>query len=55
MRRDTKGGGGDTPQPRQGVALLFAGSDQGGRNGQGLTFANPLREVLAALKADLLT
>jgi len=44
-----------TSHARQGVALLFAGSDQGGRDGQGLTFANPLRDVLAAVKADLLT
>lgn len=36
-----------------GVALLFAGSDQGGANGQGLTYANPLRTVLDALKVDL--
>lgn len=35
------------------VALLFAGSDQGGANGQGLTFANPLHPVLAAFGADL--
>ena len=38
---------------KRGVALLFAGSDQGGANGQGLTYANPLRAVLDALKADL--
>jgi hypothetical protein len=44
-----------TSQGRQAVALLFAGSDQGGRSGQGLTYANPLRPVLDALKADLLT
>ena len=40
---------------REAVALLFAGSDQGGRNGQGLTFANPIGAVLKALKVDLLT
>jgi hypothetical protein len=40
---------------RHAVALLFAGSDQGGRNGQGLTFANPIDTVLKALKVDLLT
>ena len=44
--------GGDSGSPivgrdRRGVALLFAGS------GQGLTYANPLRAVLDALKADL--
>jgi hypothetical protein len=38
---------------RRAVALLFAGSDQGGSNGQGLTFANPIRPVLDALKVDL--
>lgn len=36
------------------VALLFAGSDQGGTNGRGLTYANPIRAVLDALKVDLL-
>jgi hypothetical protein len=35
------------------VALLFAGGDQGGSNGQGLTSANPFRAVLDALKVDL--
>jgi hypothetical protein len=38
----------------RGVALLFAGGDQGGTNGRGLTFANPLPEVLARLRVDLL-
>ncbi len=38
---------------RRAVALLFSGSDQGGSNGQGLTFANPIRSVLDALKVDL--
>lgn len=38
---------------KRGVALLFAGSDQGGANEQGLTYANPLRAVLDALKVDL--
>ncbi len=38
----------------RGVALLFAGSDQGGGNGHGLTYANPLRTVLDQLKVDLL-
>jgi len=37
----------------RGVGLLFAGSDQGGSNGKGLTYANPLRSVLDALKVDL--
>jgi len=38
---------------RRGVGLLFAGSDLGGTNGKGLTFANPLPAVLDALKVDL--
>lgn len=32
------------------VALLFAGSDQGGTNGRGLTYANPIARVLDALR-----
>jgi hypothetical protein len=35
------------------VALLFAGGDQGGSNGLGLTFANPIQRVLSDLKATL--
>ena len=35
------------------VALLFAGGDQGGSNGQGLTYANPFQTVLDTLKVDL--
>ena len=38
---------------RRAVALLFAGVDHGGTNGKGLTYANPLRTVLDALKVDL--
>jgi hypothetical protein len=38
---------------RRAVAMLFAGSDQGGSDNQGLTFANPIRAVLDALKVDL--
>jgi hypothetical protein len=38
----------------EGVALLFAGSDQGGRNGAGLTYANPLPTVLGRLGLELL-
>lgn len=38
---------------RRAVGLLFAGGDQGGTNGKGLTYANPLRTVLDALKVDL--
>jgi hypothetical protein len=37
------------------VALLFAGGDMGGSNGMGLTYANPIRAVLDALRVDLLT
>ncbi len=38
---------------RRAVALLFAGSDQGGPEGRGLTFANPIHAVFDALKVDL--
>ncbi|MCW5772023.1 MAG: hypothetical protein KIT16_10345 [Rhodospirillaceae bacterium] len=37
------------------VGLLFAGGDQGGGNGRGLTYANPIETVLAGLDAALLT
>ena len=37
------------------VALVFAGGDSGGTNGLGLTYANPLGRVLAALRAALLS
>jgi hypothetical protein len=36
------------------VALLFAGSESGGTNGRGLTYANPIHEVLDRLNARLL-
>ncbi len=39
----------------QAVALLFAGSDTGGSNGLGVTYANPLDAVLAGLKVELAT
>lgn len=39
---------------REAVGLLFAGSDSGGRNKMGLTYANPIQDVLAALKIELL-
>jgi hypothetical protein len=39
---------------RRAVALLFAGGDQGGSNGKGLTYANPLAAVFGALKIGLL-
>ncbi len=38
----------------KGVGLLFAGGEQGGSNGKGLTYANPLKNVLDALKVNLL-
>ena len=38
---------------RRAVGLLFAGSDQGGANGKGLTYANPFHAVLDALQVDL--
>ncbi len=38
----------------RGIALLFAGTDQGGSNGAGLTYGAPLKVVLDQLKADLL-
>lgn len=36
------------------AALLFAGSDHGGRNGAGLTYGNPINVVLKALRVRLL-
>jgi hypothetical protein len=36
------------------LGLLFAGSDQRGKNGLGLTYANPLGDVLAGLSVNLL-
>ena len=38
----------------QAIALLFAGSDAGGANDLGLTYANPIQRVLKDLKATLL-
>ena len=38
---------------RRAVALLFAGGDDGGSNGKGLTYANPIASVLDALDVDL--
>jgi hypothetical protein len=35
------------------VALLFAGGDQGGTNGQGLTYASPIHKVLEVLAVEL--
>lgn len=38
---------------RRAIGLLFAGSDFGGRNRRGLTYANPIAAVLSALKVRL--
>jgi len=38
---------------REAAALLFAGGDQGGSNGKGLTFANPIAAVFDRLKVEL--
>jgi hypothetical protein len=35
------------------IGLLFAGGDEGGSNGKGLTYANPIAAVLNALKVDI--
>jgi hypothetical protein len=43
-----------TAKGRRAVGLLFAGSDQGGRNGKGLTYANVFETVLKQAKAELL-
>jgi hypothetical protein len=42
-----------TTASRLAIALLFAGTDFGGANDRGLTYAAPLRAVLDALKVDL--
>lgn len=42
-----------TDDTRRAGALLFAGSDQGGTNGKGLTYANPLGTVMERLKIEL--
>jgi len=41
-------------QENQAVALLFAGAETGGSNGQGLTYANPIAAVLQALSITLI-
>lgn len=43
----------DGPGPPAAVGLLFAGSETGGENGQGLTYLNPIGQVLASLGAEL--
>jgi hypothetical protein len=35
------------------IGLLFAGGDEGGSNGKGLTYANPIKVVLDALQVNL--
>ncbi len=40
-------------EENRGCALLFAGSETGGSNGRGLTYANPLAIVLKRLAIDL--
>jgi hypothetical protein len=42
-----------TDEGRMAGALVFAGSDQGGTNGKGLTYANPLGTVMERLKIEL--
>lgn len=42
-----------TEEERLGIGLLFAGSETGGANGEGVTYANSLPTVLAALGATL--
>jgi hypothetical protein len=44
-----------TSRGLEAAALLFAGGDQGGSNGKGLTFANPIAAVFDQLKVDLAT
>jgi hypothetical protein len=36
------------------VALLFAGSDEGGGNGRGITYGNPIDRVLSSLKVSIM-
>jgi hypothetical protein len=43
-----------TPEGRP-VALLFAGTDTGGRRGNGITYGNPIRTVLDALDLKIYT
>jgi hypothetical protein len=43
-----------TAGERGALGLLFAGSDQGGSNGTGLTYVNAVTHVLSQLKADIL-
>jgi hypothetical protein len=36
------------------VGLLFAGSETGGPSGHGLTYANPIDQVLSDIRVELL-
>ncbi len=36
------------------IALLFAGSDEGGENGLGITYGNPIDRVLASLNVSIM-
>jgi len=38
---------------RRAVGLLFAGTDSGGADGKGLTYANPIHTVLSTMKVEL--
>jgi hypothetical protein len=42
------------PATRRALGLLFAGSESGGDNGLGLTYCNPVEDVLSLLGARLL-
>lgn len=42
------------PSTRRALGLLFAGSETGGDNGRGLTYCNPVEDVLSLLGAHLL-
>lgn len=42
------------PDTREAIGLLFAGSEYGGENGQGLTYCNPIGAVLESLRVRLL-
>ena len=41
-------------EDRLAIAQLFAGTDTGGRNGKGLTYASPIQAVLDSLRVNLL-
>jgi hypothetical protein len=41
-------------EDKKAVALLFAGGDQGGKRGKGLTYGNPIERVFEELEIKLL-